>query len=392
MTDTNTETDTDSDPDTEVIRTSDDAGEPSAPSGPLDGDAARRVAGAQVAIVATSDAHGDRDVTVLAGPRCFVRVLDAHRLAYPDEGLEPMTASRSNLAEAPGIAMLLVESGDDAGGSGRRGLHLNGTARAVPADELRSRYSDLPADPVPGRATDVWVVVDVGDAYVLDGDDVPPLGGVGGGRPAATAAGGGTSSPRSTPVLVLSALVVALIIALIGSVAVLTGSGSRSSASSGSSGEPAPSGGGASAPAGGNASAPGIPAGPPTLFGRVSQIVNPGRIVADVGGTPVTVDILGVNPRIPACATADATAFARTTLQGQEVTLVPDPTLPPSATAPGVTRAYAVLGSQLSYTDAAINAGWASAAGPSRYLPVYQREQGAAESKGVGMFGPPCRP
>ena len=365
---------------------SEDAEEPSGPIGPLDGDAARRVAGAQVAIVATSDAHGDRDVTVLAGSRCFVRVLDAHHLAYPDEGLEPMTASRSNLAEAPGIAMLLVESGDEAGARGGRALHLNGTARAVPADEMRSEYSDLPSDPVPGHSTDVWVVVDVGDAYVLDGDDVPPLGGAG--RPAAAPAGG-ASSRRSTPVLVLSILVVALVIALIGSVAVLSGGAAGQNASSGSAGEPATPPASPPAPAG---SAAGLPPGPPTLFGRVSQIVNPGRVVVDVAGTPVTVDIIGVNPRVPACASTDATNFARTTLQGKEVTLVPDPTLPAAATPPGVTRAYAVLETQQSYTDAAISAGWVAAAGPARYLASYQREQDTAEDDGSGMYGPPCRP
>ena len=406
--------------DTEVSSTSEDAEEEQAgPSGPLDGDAARRVAGAQVAIIATSDAHGERDVTVLAGPRCFVRVLDAHRLAYPDEGVEPMTASRSNIAEAPGVAMLLVEPGDDAGGGGRRALHLNGTARAVPADELSVEYGDLPADPVPGQSTDVWVVVDVGDAYALDGADVPPLGGgsgggravasgrTGGGRGTGRTSGGrsggaaaaasapspsGSSSSttggrrRSPLVLVLSILVVALVVALIGTVAVLTNRSSTagSSGAGGSSAAPPPP---AAAP--GTA---GLPAGPPTLFGRVTQVVNPTRLVVNVGATPVTVDILGLDPAgVPPCATGDATAFARTKMQGQEVTLVPDPTIPPQATPPGVTRAYAVLGTQESLTDSMLRAGWGVAGGPSRYLSGYRTEQSTAEDAGVGLYGPPCR-
>ena len=69
------------------------------------------------------------------------------------------------------------------------------------------------------------------------------------------------------------------------------------------------------------------------------------------------------------------------------MTLVPDPTLP-AAPRP---RAYVVLGTQLSYTDAAIRAGWAPAAGAAQYQAVFDGEQRAAQSGGVGMWGPPCR-
>lgn len=159
---------------------SEEPGEPGEPDelaeedrGPLDRDAVRRVVGATTAVIASGDRHGEHDVSVLAGPTCFVRVLDGAHLAFPDEGAEPVTALRANLAEAPGVAMLLVGPG---GAGGRRGLHLNGTAEVVPAEALREQHPDLPGDPVPGRATDVWVVVEVGDAYPLDDGAVPPLG------------------------------------------------------------------------------------------------------------------------------------------------------------------------------------------------------------------------
>ncbi len=147
--------------------------EKSFPAGSLDAEAVRRVAGAEIAVIATADVRGERDVAVLSGGACFLRALDATHLAYPDAGLDPVTASRSNITESPGVALLLVASD---GRGGRRGLHLNGQATVVLHDELRARHADLPVNPVSGHPTDVWVVVEVGDAYPLDGDDVPPLG------------------------------------------------------------------------------------------------------------------------------------------------------------------------------------------------------------------------
>jgi endonuclease YncB( thermonuclease family) len=49
-----------------------------------------------------------------------------------------------------------------------------------------------------------------------------------------------------------------------------------------------------------------------------------------------------------------------------------------------------VLGTQLSYTDAAIRQGQAPAAGPSQYRAVFDGEQRDARNDGVGMWGPPC--
>lgn len=125
--------------------------------------------------------------------------------------------------------------------------------------------------------------------------------------------------------------------------------------------------------------------GPPTLFGRVVDIPDPVTVLVEVQGQRVPVGVLGVAPSTPACARADALAFARRTLQGQLVTLVPDPTLPPTPTR----RAYVVLASQLSFTDAAIQAGWASP-GQGLYRPVFDTELRAAQKAQAGMWGPPC--
>lgn len=257
--------------------------------------------------------------------------------------------------------MLLVDH------DGRRGLHLDGTARVVPADELRAEHPDLPESPVPGRATDVWVVVEVGDLYPLDGDDVPRFG-------AAPAAAPPAERGRSRSTLVALG-VLGVLVLLLGALSILLAmSGGRQEASA-----PPPPAALVADPA---------PAGPPVLRGQVRQVVDPATVVVDVDGRPVTVAIVGLDAAtVPACAEPAALAFARRTLDGQTVTLVPDPTLPPQ---PGPTRAYAVLGSQLSYTDAAILGGHAKASGASQYRAVFDREQGVAQDDGVGMWGPPC--
>ena len=334
----------------------DDDGE----SGPLRGDVLGRIAGATTAILATTDRDGVGDVSVLAGSRCFLRVLDRHRFAFPDTGVEPMTAARANLAETPAVAMLLLVGGT------RRALHLNGTARVVPADELRAADPTVPATPVPGEATDVWVVVEVGDLYPLDGEDAPSLGGP---RPVAAPAPARAASRGR----LIAALVALVLVAMVVVAAVVVAT--RPSASSAAPPPPAP------------VVDPG-PTGPPTLRGRVTEIRDEATVVADVGGRPVTVAIVGLDAAtVPSCAAPASLDFARRTLLGQTVTLVPDPTLPPQ---PGVTRAYAVLGSQLSYTDAAIRQGQAPAAGPSQYSAVFDGEQRDARADEVGMWGPPC--
>jgi len=129
--------------------------------------------------------------------------------------------------------------------------------------------------------------------------------------------------------------------------------------------------------------------GPPTLYGRVVDVADPDTVVVEVAGQRVPVEVLGIDPSAtPTCAAAGALGFARRTLTGQQVTLVPDPTVAPAP----VRRAYVVLASQLSYTDAAIRAGWGTPGGSrALYRPVFDTEQRAARAAGVGIWGPPCQ-
>ncbi|MDT7743085.1 MAG: hypothetical protein QOE59_2163 [Actinomycetota bacterium] len=284
-----------------------------------------------------------------------------NRFAFPDTGAEAVTAARANLAETPAVAMLLLVGGT------RRALHVNGTARVVPAAELRAEDPTVPEAPVPGEPTDVWVVVEVGDLYPLDGEDAPVLGGP---RPVPPPARAGSPNRGRT---IAAALVAVVLVAMVAVAAVVIAQR-----------PPAPA---AAPPPAAPAVDPG-PTGPPTLRGRVSEIRDEATVVVDVAGRPVTVAIVGLDAAsVPACAAPASLDFARRTLLGQTVTLVPDPTLPPQ---PGVTRAYAVLGTQLSYTEAAIRQGHAPAAGPSQYRAVFDGEQRDARNDEVGMWGPPC--
>lgn len=328
--------------------------------------------------MATADVHGQRDVAVLYGPACSLRILDDAHLAYPDAGLDPVTASRSNLAEAPDVALLMVAPD---GHGGRLGLHVNGTARTVPARELRAEHPDLPVQPMPGRPTEVWVVVEVGDAYALDGDDVPPLIPPPAPAPAPASVPPPASAPPPAPAATSDGrrrgLVVFVLITLVAALVVAVGlSGRRGD------------GGGGPAVTAAPPVVDGGPSGPATLYGRVLDVTDPATVVVDVAGRPVTVGVVGLDAAtVPPCAMSDSLSFARRTLRDQTVTLVPDPTLP-AASRP---RAYVVLGTQLSYTDAAIRAGWAPAAGAAQYQAVFDGEQRAAQSAGIGMWGPPCR-
>ena len=68
---------------------------------------------------------------------------------------------------------------------------------------------------------------------------------------------------------------------------------------------------------------------------------------------------------------------------------MPDPTLPaPAADAP-TWPAYLVIGTQQSYTDAALVAGWVDP-GQGRYRPGFEAGQRIAQDRQAGMWGPPC--
>ncbi|NMO90965.1 pyridoxamine 5'-phosphate oxidase family protein [Actinomycetospora sp. TBRC 11914] len=86
-------------------------------------DDAALIAGADTLLLGTTHPDGGNDASHRGGPAGFVRVVDEHRLWWPDYPGNNMFNSFGNLAVDPAAALLFV---DFAAG---RALHLSGSAR-----------------------------------------------------------------------------------------------------------------------------------------------------------------------------------------------------------------------------------------------------------------------
>jgi predicted pyridoxine 5'-phosphate oxidase superfamily flavin-nucleotide-binding protein len=120
--------------------------------------------------VATADRRGECDSSLRAGPEGFVAVLDDRHVAYPEYRGNGVMASLGNITENPHVGLLMVDFAD-----ALIGLHVNGSAQVVEDAELRREHPDLPSDPVPGRRAQVWVVVEVEEAYIHCRKHIPRL-------------------------------------------------------------------------------------------------------------------------------------------------------------------------------------------------------------------------
>ncbi len=123
-----------------------------------------------MAFVATSDAHGECDSTLRAGPPGFLRVLDDRHVAWPEYRGNGVMASLGNIAENPHVGLLVVDFTDEL-----IGLHVNGTARVVDDEVIRGEHPALPLETVPGRRADLWVEVTVEEAYVHCRKHIPRM-------------------------------------------------------------------------------------------------------------------------------------------------------------------------------------------------------------------------
>lgn len=124
----------------------------------------------QLMFLATSDAHGNCDNSLRAGPAGFVHVLDEHRLAWPEYRGNGVMASLSNISENPRVGLLFVDFGADG-----VGLHVNGAATIIEDAALRTEHPDLPVDAAPGRRAVHWVVAEVHEAYIHCSKFIPRL-------------------------------------------------------------------------------------------------------------------------------------------------------------------------------------------------------------------------
>lgn len=124
----------------------------------------------EMMFVATADSTGECDCTFRAGPPGFVRVLDAHRLTWPEYRGNGVLASLGNISENANVGLLFVDFFHDV-----MGLHVNGHATIVEDAPMRAAYPDLQADPVPGRRPERWVSVHVEEAYIHCAKHIPRL-------------------------------------------------------------------------------------------------------------------------------------------------------------------------------------------------------------------------
>ncbi len=128
------------------------------------------VARQEMFFLSTADRHGECDATFRAGPPGFVQVLDARTLTYPEYRGNGVMASVGNISENPRLGILMVDFTRD-----RIGLHVNGRARVVMDEEMRAGHPGLPVDPIPGRRAQLWVMVEVEEAYVHCAKHIPHL-------------------------------------------------------------------------------------------------------------------------------------------------------------------------------------------------------------------------
>ncbi|MEU3937168.1 pyridoxamine 5'-phosphate oxidase family protein [Streptomyces sp. NPDC029044] len=128
------------------------------------------VARQEMFFLATADGHGECDSTFRAGPPGFLQVIDATTLAYPEYRGNGVMASLGNIRENPHVGILMIDFSQD-----RIGLHVNGRARLVTDEAMRRTYPGLPVDPVPGRRPQMWVEVEVEEAYIHCSKHIPRL-------------------------------------------------------------------------------------------------------------------------------------------------------------------------------------------------------------------------
>ncbi len=118
------------------------------------------VAKMEMAFISTADADGECDSTLRAGPAGFLRVLDPRTLAYPEYRGNGVMASLGNIMENPHVGILMLDFTDDL-----IGLHVNGSARVAPREEI----------PTEDRKVERWVVVSVKEAYVHCRKHIPRM-------------------------------------------------------------------------------------------------------------------------------------------------------------------------------------------------------------------------
>lgn len=124
----------------------------------------------EMVFVASSDAHGECDASLRAGPAGFLHVVDERTLAYPEYRGNGVHASLGNISENGHVGLLMVDFVEDL-----IGLHVNGAARIVTDRAFRAAHPGVRVDGAAGRRAERWVVVDVEEVYVHCRKHIPRM-------------------------------------------------------------------------------------------------------------------------------------------------------------------------------------------------------------------------
>ena len=117
------------------------------------------IARQEMMFLSIGEANGARDNTLRAGPPGFVRVLDEHRIAWPEFRGNGLLSSLGDVIENAQVGLLFVDFTEDS-----VGLHVNGTVEIV--DDPMIRYA---------RQGQVCVVARVQEAYLHCAKHIPHL-------------------------------------------------------------------------------------------------------------------------------------------------------------------------------------------------------------------------
>jgi len=139
----------------------------------LNDDMQRFIGEQEFAFIASADAQGECDCSFRAGPRGFVQVFDERTLGYPEYRGNGVHSSVGNMLENPHIGMIFIDFFVHT-----IGLHVNGKARILSPEELSGCYNLPPsysaeAEAAAGRGPEMWVVIDVEEAYIHCSKHIP---------------------------------------------------------------------------------------------------------------------------------------------------------------------------------------------------------------------------
>jgi len=124
----------------------------------------------EMVFLATGDSKGECDCSFRAGEKGFIHVLDERTLVYPEYRGNGVYASLGNLVENPHVALLFLDFFHRG-----IGLHVNGRARVCAPEELRRTYLAQPDGGGMRRRPEVWVLVEVVEAYIHCSKHIPLL-------------------------------------------------------------------------------------------------------------------------------------------------------------------------------------------------------------------------